>query len=92
MYGQATDTATVERLKTTLEGKMAGYEAILSKTQFLAGDVRTWEIRWQAESYVSDVMLKEITLADLFHLPCGSLLEQQGIDYLVSDRWPNVAR
>ncbi|KAL1942988.1 hypothetical protein VTO73DRAFT_4659 [Trametes versicolor] len=72
MYGQATDTVKAEQLKTTLEGKMAGYEAILSKTQFLAGD--------------------EITLADLFHLPCGALLENQGIDFLVSDRWPNVAR
>lgn len=50
MYGQATDTAKVEQLKTTLEGKMAGYEAILSKTQFLAGDVRTWNPRWQTKS------------------------------------------
>ncbi|KAI8974567.1 glutathione S-transferase [Trametes punicea] len=34
----------------------------------------------------------EITLADLFHLPYGQLLEKQGIDYLVSGRWPNVTR
>ncbi|OJT08571.1 Glutathione S-transferase [Trametes pubescens] len=92
MYGKPTDTATVERLKATLEGKMAGYEAILSKTQFLAGNVRTWGLRSQAQNHVTDGRHQEITLADLFHLPCGSLLEQQGIDYLVSDRWPNVAR
>ncbi|KAI0334604.1 glutathione S-transferase [Cubamyces sp. BRFM 1775] len=34
----------------------------------------------------------EFTLADLFHLPYGALLEKQGIDYLVSGRWPNVTR
>ena len=34
----------------------------------------------------------EVTLADLFHLPYGSLLEKQGIDYLVSGRVPNVTR
>ncbi|KAH9889014.1 glutathione S-transferase [Cubamyces lactineus] len=34
----------------------------------------------------------EVTLADLFHLPYGTLLEKQGIDYLVSGRWPNVTR
>ncbi|KAI0628219.1 glutathione S-transferase [Trametes polyzona] len=72
LFGLQTDPATVERLKTTLEGKLAAYDVILGKSKYLAGD--------------------EITLADLFHLPYGALLEKQGYDYLVSGRWPNVTR
>ncbi|RDX40745.1 glutathione S-transferase [Lentinus brumalis] len=34
----------------------------------------------------------EITLADLFHLPYGSLLAVQKIDFLESGKYPNVAR
>ncbi|KAI0709643.1 glutathione S-transferase [Cerioporus squamosus] len=34
----------------------------------------------------------ELTLADLFHLPYGTLLAQQNIDLLESDKYPNVAR
>ncbi|KAI0628227.1 glutathione S-transferase [Trametes polyzona] len=34
----------------------------------------------------------EVTLADLFHLPNGSLLETFGVDWLTSGRWPNVTR
>nr|UJV38490.1 glutathion S-transferase [Trametes gibbosa] len=34
----------------------------------------------------------ELTLADLFHLPYGYLLEKQNIDYLVSGKFPNVTR
>ena len=40
----------------------------------------------------TDLSFQEFTLADLFHLPYGALLEKQGIDYLVSGRWPNVTR
>ncbi|OJT12914.1 Glutathione S-transferase [Trametes pubescens] len=71
-WGAEPDLALVTRLKTTLEGKLDAYNAILGTTKYLAGD--------------------EVTLADLFHLPYGSLLEQQGIDFLVSGRWPNVTR
>lgn len=39
MHGGKTDPATVERLKTTLEAKLAAYDVILGKTKFLAGDV-----------------------------------------------------
>ncbi|KAI0701449.1 glutathione S-transferase [Cerioporus squamosus] len=34
----------------------------------------------------------ELTLADLFHLPYGSLFPQQNIDFLESEKYPNVAR
>ncbi|EJF59314.1 thioredoxin-like protein [Dichomitus squalens LYAD-421 SS1] len=72
LQGLQTDTAAIEEKRVVLEGKMDGYEALLSKTKFLAGE--------------------EISLADLFHLPLGSLLKVPGIDCLESSRWPNVAR
>jgi glutathione S-transferase len=41
MFGRKTDEARVTELATTLEGKMAGYEAILAKHRYLAGDELT---------------------------------------------------
>jgi glutathione S-transferase len=41
LRGVATDEARVTELATTLEGKIAGYEAILGKTRYLAGDELT---------------------------------------------------
>jgi glutathione S-transferase len=71
--GGKTDEVRVGELATTLEGKLAGYEKILSKQKYLAGD--------------------EITLADLFHLPYGSMLAPQGFKFLEdSEKFPNVAR
>ncbi|KAI0351894.1 glutathione S-transferase [Trametes cingulata] len=72
MFGQQTDKAKVEALKSQLEGKLAAYDVLLGRTKFLAGD--------------------ELTIVDLFHLPYGALLEKQGIDFLTSGRFPNVAR
>ncbi|TRM64616.1 thioredoxin-like protein [Schizophyllum amplum] len=57
-------------LLSTLDKKLEGYEAILSKQKYLAGD--------------------EVTLADLFHLPYGSLLPKIGFNGL--EEKPNVAR
>jgi glutathione S-transferase len=53
-YGQTTNEALVTELVARLEIKLSGYEVILGKQKYLAGD--------------------ELTLADLFHLPYGSLL------------------
>ena len=39
MFGGKTDPDTVERFKTTLDGKLAAYDVVLGKTKFLAGDV-----------------------------------------------------
>ncbi|KAH9933998.1 glutathione S-transferase [Epithele typhae] len=72
MVGQTADTEVVKALVQVLEGKIAGYEAMLGKTKYLAGDV--------------------VTIADLFHLPYGSLLAKQKIDFLESEKYPNVAR
>ncbi|KAH9934001.1 glutathione S-transferase C-terminal-like protein [Epithele typhae] len=72
MLGQTTNTEAVKALIPVLEGKIAGYEVMLGKTKYLAGDV--------------------VTIADLFHLSYGSLLAQQKIDFLESEKYPNVAR
>ncbi|KAH9889001.1 glutathione S-transferase C-terminal-like protein [Cubamyces lactineus] len=66
------DPAAIDALKSGLEGRLAGYDVLLGRTKYLAGD--------------------DVTLVDLFHLPHGALLEEQGIDFLVSGRWPNVTR
>jgi glutathione S-transferase len=39
-WGQVTDEKRLEELVGQLEGKLDGYEIILSKQKYLAGDVR----------------------------------------------------
>jgi len=68
--GLQTDEKRVEELTATLNGKLDGYEEILSKQKYLAGD--------------------EVTLADLFHLPYGSMLGMMKFD--VIEKRPNVSR
>ena len=41
MLGQTTDEKNVEELVVQFEGKLDGYEAILGKQKYLAGDVRS---------------------------------------------------
>jgi glutathione S-transferase len=73
MRGQATNEELVKNLAAAFEGKLAGYEALLKKHKYLAGD--------------------EVTLADLYHLPYGSMLAPQGFKFLEdSSKFPNVAR
>jgi len=72
MRGGKTDKKRVEELTLSLKQKMEGYERILKKQRYLAGN--------------------ETTLADLFHLPYGTLITELGIDVLTSESTPNVAR
>jgi len=74
MRGQTTDEAQVAYYEKTLKEKLVGYETLLSKTKFLAGD--------------------SLTVVDLFHLPYGSIAnEQLGFAALTSEKeFPNVAR
>ncbi|KAG8741698.1 hypothetical protein FRC10_002571 [Ceratobasidium sp. 414] len=60
----------VEQYKTTLKAKMDGYERILSKSKYLAGDT--------------------FTLADLFHLPYGTMAFD--LDPSLLDSKPHVKR
>ncbi|KAF9530991.1 glutathione S-transferase [Crepidotus variabilis] len=70
MQGLKTDQAVLDELLKTLDAKLDGYERILNKQKYLAGD--------------------EISLADLFHLPYGSMLPASNFKGL--EARPNVAR
>jgi len=70
--GLKPDEERVALATETLKGKLEGYESILSKQAYLAGD--------------------EITLADIFHLPYGSMLPRAGVDLLENGTYPNVTR
>ena len=37
-------------------------------------------------------MQQECSLVDIFHLSYGSLLENMNLDYLESEKYPNIAR
>ncbi|KAG8910841.1 hypothetical protein FRC02_006984 [Tulasnella sp. 418] len=73
--GLPQDAEAARKMIPLIVDKLDGYERILSKQKYLAGD--------------------NVTIADLFHLPQGSLLECfKGTEYkLLSDpSRPNVAR
>jgi len=71
--GGKTDHKRVEALNATLNAKLDGYERILAKQKYLAGN--------------------DITLADLFHLPYGTMITKKlGFKLLTSASRPNVAR
>ncbi|THH12679.1 hypothetical protein EW146_g7471 [Bondarzewia mesenterica] len=65
-------------LAATLEDRLQGYERILSKQKYLAGDCPTARC------------VKQITLADLFHLSYGYVITSIGYEQL--SKTPNVAR
>ncbi|KAF8195245.1 glutathione S-transferase [Mycena galopus ATCC 62051] len=71
MRGKTSDKAVFDAHIATLSARLDGYEVILGKQKYLAGD--------------------EVTLADLFHLPYGSMLAKAGSD-LMTTKGPNVTR
>ncbi|KAJ7486622.1 thioredoxin-like protein [Mycena latifolia] len=71
MRGMTSDKATFDTLVEGLSGKLDGYEVILAKQKYIAGN--------------------EVTLADLFHLPYGTMLEKAGCN-LMTTKGPNVTR
>lgn len=65
------DDARVQDLATKLDKALAGYDTILGRQKYLAGD--------------------EISLADLFHLPYGSLIRTLGYKKTF-EKYPNVEK
>jgi len=90
--GEATNEERVKELISQLESKLDGYEAILSKQKYLAGNVRLSHPRNMPKSCRYDELLvQEVTLADPFHLPNGSIvIDQLGLGSL--EKRPNVQR
>ncbi|KAF7320618.1 hypothetical protein HMN09_00146400 [Mycena chlorophos] len=76
--GWGFDQAVVDRNMPLFEQRLEGYNTILGKTRYLAGDF----------------MRQELTLADLFHLPIAPFVgESSPRGALCSRRkYPNVAR
>ena len=87
---------SVATFRAVFEAKLPGYDALLSKTKYIAGDVRPCVslTGWHKTdiSYHAPLQYQEISLVDLFHLPYGALLKVQGYDYLESKQYPNIAR
>lgn len=70
-HGEQTDEKHLAELTAVFNTKLDGYERILSKSRYLAGDT--------------------LTLADLFHVPYGYVIDAVvGLDLLKTR--PNVAR
>jgi len=69
--GQTTNEEHLKELISGLEGKIEGYEAVLGKQKYLAGN--------------------EVTLADLSHLPYGSLVFEH-LKVVDLTKYPNVHR
>jgi glutathione S-transferase len=91
--GKQTNETLVTELIARLEIKLDGYEAILSKQKYLAGDVshaRTL-LSWRGILLIGFLLLQEVTLADLFHLPYGSLVFHN-LQLGNLDKRPNVKR
>ncbi|KII85279.1 hypothetical protein PLICRDRAFT_166954 [Plicaturopsis crispa FD-325 SS-3] len=73
--------------------KMWGQETDAARVQeylkVLDGKLDAYEAILSKQAYLAG---NEITLADIFHLPYGSMLSKIGIDALESEARPNVAR
>ncbi|KAG8681587.1 hypothetical protein FRC11_000937, partial [Ceratobasidium sp. 423] len=69
-FGFPSDEELGQKHFNTLKEKLDGYERILSKQKYLAGD--------------------SVTLADLFHLPHGAMVNQ--VDASIMGSRPNVKR
>ena len=91
MHGNQADPAFVEYYEKLMVGKLDGFERLLKKQKYLAGDVRIllFLFSW---TELTDYG-QEISAVDIFCLPYGHMLtEGAGYDYLKNDKWPNVAR
>ena len=88
LKGQESNDQLVERYFAALTAMLQGYETILSKQDYLAGNVRYENFHLVLVAHV----VQEITLADLFHLPYGRLVGKAGFDILESGQYPNVSR
>ncbi|KAF7972943.1 hypothetical protein HWV62_16504 [Athelia sp. TMB] len=87
-FGLDADEAKVSELTITLGAKLDAYEKILSKQKYVAGDVS--DTLLATKLLLNNISEQEITLADLYHLPHGTLVKHVSPE-LISSR-PHVAR
>ena len=66
VFGQKTDAAVVERHKTTLEAKIAGYDALLSRQKYVGGNVSpVRSFIMPRSALTSYVRAQELTIVDI---------------------------
>jgi hypothetical protein len=73
-----------------LAAKLTAYEVILSKTKYLAGDVRFFLTPLRIA--LINFRIYKIRSHDLFHLPYGSKLKMGRSEVMSDPSRPNVAR
>ena len=90
--GQTTNEERFKELLTQLDTKLDGYEAILRKQKYLAGDVRAFKQACAERNRRSDeLFVQEVTLADLLHIPLGNVIFDQ-FAWGDLEKHPNVQR
>jgi len=90
--GLTTNEERVKELILQLESKLDGYEAILGRQKYLAGDVRFFSLGpCQKASGSDELFEQEVTLADLFHLPLGGYVFEQ-LELGSLEKRPNIQR
>lgn len=76
-----------------LSDKLDAYDVILSKQKYLAGNASLSSYLDSLSLSLIEAVQQECTLADLFHLPYGTMITSIGINFLVDEqKRPHVAR
>ena len=90
--GQTTNEERVKELMTQFSTKFDGYEAILRKQKYLAGDVRvSFETCAKRNRRSDELFVQAVTLADLLHVPLGNVVFEQ-FELGDLERRPNLGR
>ena len=89
------DEKVVKEVVAELEKKLDVYEVILEKQKYIGGNV-SWTKDLSHHGRLSEqiyLFFQEFTLADLFHLSYGSMIEDEGgISVLSKESRPHVAK
>ncbi|KAH9926278.1 glutathione S-transferase [Epithele typhae] len=81
---------SVENIVKPIRDQKTDKEAVARFTKTIEEKLAAYEVLLGKTRFLAG---DNVTLADLFHLPYGALLEKQGIDFLVNPtKFPNVAR
>lgn len=86
--GLQTNEERVSELLGLLQSNLNAYDVILGKQKYLAGDVRLVFLSYSGFELMD---IQSVTLADLSHLPHGTVFYGAGFHNVFESR-PNLAR